>query len=81
MRSDSCLRLSSPYFCSRSFYVSFAAIYYADAEDCVLGIESFTNAVWFSVQSAATIGYGGEMTPNPDCFRVNLAVSLQVESS
>jgi len=40
----------------RLFYASFGFFYFAESENCILGIETFMHAVWFSVQSAATIG-------------------------
>ncbi|CAI5465442.1 unnamed protein product [Closterium sp. Yama58-4] len=44
---------------------------------CIPGVKNYWHALWFSVQSAMTIGYGGELVPDPDCFTLNLLIALQ----
>ena len=38
----------------------------------------YSHALWFSVQTSATIGYGGELTPDPYCPATNALVTCQV---
>eukprot|EP00892_Ulva_mutabilis_P008016 jgi/Ulvmu1/5587/UM023_0124.1 len=64
-----------------TFYASFALFYLLMREECVDGIHHFSHAFYFSVQTSATIGYGGELTPNPNCLWVNLIVTLQTVAS
>lgn len=58
-------------------YLLFGAIYYFNPRKCVPGIEKFRHAVWFSVQTSATIGYGGMLTPDPECDWLNLTIMIQ----
>ncbi|GAQ89742.1 Inward rectifier K+ channel [Klebsormidium nitens] len=60
-------------------FVVFAIPFYIDARHnrCIPGVRSFLHAIWFSVQSALTIGFGGEMVPNPDCKMSNFLVALE----
>ncbi|KAK9809060.1 hypothetical protein WJX72_008704 [[Myrmecia] bisecta] len=60
-------------------YTAFASLYFWQSEHCIEGIHNFLHALWFSVQTSATIGYGGaDLTPNPDCPLTNIIVTLQV---
>jgi len=58
-------------------YLVFGAIYYLNPRKCVPGMAKFRHAVWFSVQTSATIGYGGMLTPDPDCDWLNCTVMIQ----
>ncbi|GLC59523.1 hypothetical protein PLESTB_001496500 [Pleodorina starrii] len=59
-------------------YLLFALLYLTQPGRCVGGTMKFPHAMWFSVQTAATLGYTGLMQPNPDCPSVNMLVILQV---
>lgn len=42
------------------------------------GVDRYLHAVWFSVQTSRTIGYGSYgMAPNPDCLTTNVYVMFQ----
>eukprot|EP00897_Mesotaenium_endlicherianum_P009896 jgi/Mesen1/8935/ME000552S08444 len=60
-------------------FVSFAIPYYyeADHSGCIPGVRTFLQAIWFSVQTSMTIGYGGDLTPNPTCVPTNVCIMLQ----
>lgn len=58
-------------------YGLFALCYLLMSDQCVEGIEKFSHAFFFSVQTSATIGYGGALTPNPDCTILNGLITLQ----
>ena len=62
-----------------SLYLLFASIYMLQSvtKHCVSNITSFSHALWFSVHTSATIGYGHQ-TPNPNCTLVNIAVMAEV---
>ncbi|EFJ45008.1 hypothetical protein VOLCADRAFT_118521 [Volvox carteri f. nagariensis] len=62
-------------------YLIFALLYLTQPDRCVGGIMKFSHAMWFSVQTAATLGYTGLLQPNPDCASVNMLVILQVISA
>eukprot|EP00218_Dolichomastix_sp_CCMP3274_P000135 CAMPEP_0170154432 /NCGR_PEP_ID=MMETSP0033_2-20121228/57846_1 /TAXON_ID=195969 /ORGANISM="Dolichomastix tenuilepis, Strain CCMP3274" /LENGTH=137 /DNA_ID=CAMNT_0010391677 /DNA_START=14 /DNA_END=424 /DNA_ORIENTATION=- len=45
---------------------------------CLKGVHDFMTSLWFSVQTSMTIGYGSYgLTPNPECIRLNILVTLQ----
>lgn len=44
---------------------------------CVSNVNQFSHALWFSVHTAATIGYGHQ-APDPDCIVVNTIIMAQV---
>lgn len=44
---------------------------------CVTNVDKFLHALWFSVHTAATIGYGHQ-SPDPDCTLLNLMIMMQV---
>lgn len=58
-------------------YLVYATFYMSQPKHCVSNVQKFTHALWFSVHTAATIGYGHQ-SPNPDCIPVNLAILAQV---
>jgi len=58
-------------------YLVYAMFYMSQPKQCVSNVQKFTHALWFSVHTAATIGYGHQ-SPNPDCIPVNLAILAQV---
>lgn len=62
-----------------TLYLLFASIYMLQSvsKHCVSNITSFSHALWFSVHTSATIGYGHQ-TPNPNCTLVNIAVMGEV---
>ncbi|GBG86441.1 ATP-activated inward rectifier K channel [Chara braunii] len=64
-------------------FVVFAVPYYIEAivHNSIPGIHSFVHAVWFSVQTSMTIGYGGDLTPVPESFITNAVVALQSVTS
>lgn len=64
-----------------SEYVVFALLYLAMPDYCIEGVKQFSQALWFSVQTSATIGYGGRLAPDPDCASINVLVMFQVISS
>ncbi|GJP47705.1 hypothetical protein CLOM_g6877 [Closterium sp. NIES-68] len=52
--------------------------YYQSVQyNCIPGVKNYWHALWFSVQSAMTIGFGGDLIPDPDCFTLNLLIALQ----
>ncbi|KAG2448597.1 hypothetical protein HYH02_006488 [Chlamydomonas schloesseri] len=59
-------------------YLFFALLYLTQRSDCVGGVMRFSHAMWFSVYTAATLGYTGSLSPNPDCASVNVLVIFQV---
>lgn len=62
-----------------TLYTSFALVYMLQSvsRHCVSNITSFKHALWFSVHTSATIGYGHQ-SPNPDCNVVNVAIMIEV---
>ncbi len=58
-------------------YLLFALLYLSQPDSCVPHVNRLPIALWFSVQTAATIGYGNPLAPNPLCTGVNLLVMLQ----
>ncbi|KAG0566228.1 hypothetical protein KC19_7G047600 [Ceratodon purpureus] len=60
-------------------FFGFAVPYYYDAynNNCIPGVVTFDHALWFSVQTSMTIGYGGDLTPDPSCRLTNVMVVLQ----
>ena len=59
-------------------YAVFGLLYYLQAEGCIKGVMHYSHALWFSVQTSATIGYGGQLTPDPYCSVTNALVTCQV---
>ena len=59
-------------------YATFALLYYFQAEHCIKGVKHYLHALWFSVQTSATIGYGGDLSPDPHCPVTNALVTCQV---
>ena len=59
-------------------YIVFAYFYWIQAEGCIKGVMHFLHALWFSVQTSTTIGYGGQLTPDPYCSTTNALVTCQV---
>lgn len=59
-------------------YAVFGLLYYLQAEHCIKGVKHYLHALWFSVQTAATIGYGGDLSPDPYCSVTNALVTCQV---
>lgn len=59
-------------------YCTFALVYlfFSDGGRCISKVESFYHALWFSVHTSSTIGYG-HMAPNPDCVGANLVTMGQ----
>lgn len=57
----------------------FAIGYYYEARNsnCIPGVFTYLHALWFSVQTAMTIGYGGDLTPDPTCLLTNIFVTAQ----
>lgn len=57
----------------------FAVPYYYDAynNNCIPGVMEYKHALWFSVQTSMTIGYGGDLTPDPSCTLTNIMVVVQ----
>lgn len=45
-------------------YSLFALMYWGSPRHCLSNVDSYLHALWFSVQTAATIGYG-HISPNP----------------
>lgn len=60
-------------------FVGFGVPYYYDAynNNCIPGVFTFDHALWFSVQTSMTIGYGGDLTPDPSCRLTNIMVVVQ----
>jgi len=52
----------------------------SQSKHCVSNVQKFSHALWFSVHTAATIGYGHQ-SPDPDCVGVNVAIMCQVLTS
>ncbi|KAI8477201.1 MAG: inward rectifier potassium channel-domain-containing protein [Monoraphidium minutum] len=61
-------------------YTAFALAYLAQPDACIEGVGRFANALWFSVQTASTIGYG-RLVPSPQCPGANAVVMLQAITS
>lgn len=55
----------------------YATIYMQQPKECISKVQKFSHALWFSVHTSATIGYG-HMAPDPNCVGVNLAIMAQV---
>ena len=64
--------------CSGLQYATFALLYYFQAKHCIKGVKHYLHALWFSVQTSATIGYGGDLSPDPYCPVTNALVTCQV---
>ncbi|WIA28908.1 hypothetical protein OEZ86_011432 [Tetradesmus obliquus] len=62
-------------------YILFALLYLWQPNHCIPHIKHLRIALWFSVQTAATIGYGAPLAPNPECTLVNVIVMFQVITS
>lgn len=60
-------------------FFTFAIPFYYDAchNLCIPGVQTFSHAFWFSVQTSMTIGYGGDLTPDPNCTMTNMLVITQ----
>ena len=58
-------------------YCAYATINMSQPAHCVSNVQKFSHALWFSVHTAATIGYGHQ-APDPDCVLLNLAIMSQV---
>lgn len=52
-------------------------MYMLQPAHCVSNVQKFSHALWFSVHTAATIGYGHQ-APNPDCVTLNSIIMVQV---
>ncbi|CAI5968747.1 unnamed protein product, partial [Closterium sp. NIES-65] len=59
-----------------TFAIPFLAFARVDGLDCLPGVKRLDHAVWFTVQSSMSIGFGGDLTPHPDCFVVNSFVAV-----
>ena len=67
------------FFCSVYIllYCFWATLYMIqNSKHCLSHVSTFQHALWFSVHTGATIGYG-HMAPNPDCTLVNLTIMGQ----
>uniref|UniRef100_A0A1D2AEI2 ATP-sensitive inward rectifier potassium channel 12 n=1 Tax=Auxenochlorella protothecoides TaxID=3075 RepID=A0A1D2AEI2_AUXPR len=60
-----------------SMYTTFAFLYMLEPDGCITKVHQFSHAMWFSVHTSATIGYG-HMAPNPDCVSTNLLILAEV---
>lgn len=60
-----------------AMYVLFACFFMTQSKHCVSNVQKFSHALWFSVHTAATIGYGHQ-SPDPDCLFVNLGILGEV---
>jgi len=60
-----------------SMYILFALFYMSQPSHCVSNVQKFSHALWFSLHTAATIGYGHQ-APDPECIILNLAIMAQV---
>lgn len=60
-----------------SMYMVFACFFMTQSKHCVSNVQKFSHALWFSVHTAATIGYGHQ-SPDPDCMLVNIAILCEV---
>lgn len=58
-------------------YAIFAVFYRMQREECIFNVHNYFHALWFSVITSATIGYGYQ-APDPDCYIANLIVMFQV---
>jgi len=63
--------------CYISMYCFFALLYRSQPEHCIFNVHNFFHALWFSVITAATIGYGHQ-APDPDCYLLNTFIMFQV---
>ncbi|KAL4421196.1 hypothetical protein ABPG77_010071 [Micractinium sp. CCAP 211/92] len=59
-----------------AMYAGFAT-FYASQPGCISKTHNFWHALWFSVTSSATIGYGHQ-APDPNCYLLNVGVMAQV---
>lgn len=66
--------------CYLVMYTVFACFYMMQPKHCVSNVQKFSHALWFSVHTAATIGYGHQ-SPDPDCLMVNLGILTEVLTS
>ncbi|CAI5491904.1 unnamed protein product, partial [Closterium sp. Naga37s-1] len=57
-------------------FLAFMSSARVDGLDCLPGVKRLDHAVWFTVQSSMSIGFGGDLTPHPDCFVVNFFVAV-----
>jgi len=60
-----------------AMYTAYALLYMTQSPHCVSNVQKFSHALWFSVHTAATIGYGHQH-PDPDCTFLNIAIMAQV---
>ena len=58
-------------------YALFALFYRMQPDECIFNVHNYFHALWFSVITSATIGYGYQ-APDPDCYGANLLVMFQV---
>ncbi|PRW33237.1 inward rectifier potassium channel 2-like isoform X7 isoform B [Chlorella sorokiniana] len=59
-----------------TMYSLFAA-FYISQPGCITKVSNFWHALWFSVESSATIGYGHQ-APDPQCYLLQFGVMAQV---
>ena len=59
-------------------YFTFALFYLWQPDHCIPQVQHLSHALWFSAQTAAAIGYGSPLAPNPECTLVNILVMFQV---
>eukprot|EP00798_Chlamydomonas_sp_ICE-L_P010180 gene10180-8086_t len=59
------------------FFV-FGLLYLSMPAGCVVGHMGFSHAMWFSVQTASTIGYSSGPTADPDCVVINLMIIFNI---
>jgi hypothetical protein len=53
--------------------MAFAVLYMTQPAHCISRVNKFSHALWFSVHTSATIGYG-QQAPDPDCLLLNLTM-------
>ncbi|EFN52826.1 hypothetical protein CHLNCDRAFT_138260 [Chlorella variabilis] len=58
-------------------FAAFAALYVSQPPTCISNSQNFWHALWFSVHTSSTIGYGAQ-APNPDCYLLQLGIMAQV---
>ena len=59
-------------------FLVFALVYAAEAfRSCVSGVNDFTTAFFFSMQTGLMLTFGGPMTPDPTCNLLQCVVAVQ----
>eukprot|EP00798_Chlamydomonas_sp_ICE-L_P020355 gene20355-27120_t len=61
-------------------FLVFAVVFYLQGDNCIIGMEKFSHALWMSSRTASTLGFDF-IAPNPECSFTNVCVMVEVISA